>query len=1125
MAERGASATLSLRTINAYVYCTGGKLWQRLRVDSVEHLVGVGPNTQLRLMTRVRESWIEFVSRPIPSPHLLTAAVCLSDATLMKRVADNNAIQERGLSKMPQIASEGMSRPMSRPVTTPFAAADETPLTDIHVILENGKPYALSDRWITGKVDMQWASAPGGIQRFLLNTAEIKFVGSKENLPAIASSVKLSLKGALLDTSKKTSLKIQYVGGILMQETKKSGEVIETDLCASLFVVNDSHELDSGICEVPNEDWFCTPLEAVGPQGPMEQELPSEPTPAIRDPGFAHEENIGSLPTPERSPTPPSKATEPTRRAHQNQKAARDIAGDDGSNRGQLRQNGELDHAAGREAVGKAVRQIEVPAAFSVQHDQLKITLAQSTSKQAVKDSALNGSNNPSLPRTSTDLKQTLFTKQKPIVGPSSVATSRNASLSRSAEPGYASIQADTSIKNKRRASVEADSPENDQRNGFKKRRRDREDSKPLIVNAVPGPSREPTVRSSLDADKAPFQSEKRDNRKKKKRHDKIKSGSKTMSTLAAVAVVPNSPLPPVPAPLTKIEVHPPAKGPSRIRKKKEATKAAQEMQAGYICPQSRPGQYCPLNQLKDKAKVCFAGIVVEISEPRLTATGDLQLLVSLVDPSWRDAENIVTIQCFAPGGQPVFLPVVKLGEPLLLRSVKIQEFHGRPAGIAYKGDYTWVCYNTSGHGQAEYNQEGCPPNAWAPTEADTHYLHNLCRWWAVSEAKLTPIVRALINKKTKSQDRMSIGGPAESLTPVSTRTEGSVPSRRHTKRGPCLIRDVEPGDFFDCVVRITEFGMDQGLFSTMFVTDYTRHRDMFAGSADRTLKISLWERDREEAFKLTPDWYHLRNVFAKVDKEGKIEGQMRSHDGGSFKRLQKSSREVQELLRRKAKLDDDPEYNDWVALGTGIRPSERGAHWAGDTAVIARDVVAVEAIVHPSTSELVRNLWARGSSAKFTPLSEMTLKESEPRKFRVAVQVMEFFPQDLRQWISAFCSACQQSLPEDHQRCVECNDDLGDALKLSYRFVLRVRGDQGSVIDILVAGQHGVNFLSAFRPKFLDTREDLKIFTEYVSPILNKRDEANDEIPGPLIDVCVKGLIVGKDSVYHLFGTELDVL
>lgn len=89
---------------------------------------------------------------------------------------------------------------------------------------------------------------------------------------------------------------------------------------------------------------------------------------------------------------------------------------------------------------------------------------------------------------------------------------------------------------------------------------------------------------------------------------------------------------------------------------------------------------------------------------------------------------------------------------------------------------------------------------------------------------------------------------------------------------------------------------MDTGVVSTMYATDYTRHRDMFAGSAERTLKISLWNRDREAASNLTPDFYHLKNIFVKIDKEGKVEGQMRG-DGGSFKRLYRKAPEVQKLL------------------------------------------------------------------------------------------------------------------------------------------------------------------------------------------------------------------------------------
>lgn len=330
----------------------------------------------------------------------------------------------------------------------------------------------------------------------------------------------------------------------------------------------------------------------------MALEPPNDPTSLVREPSLAREENISSLPTPERSPTPPSKTAELTRRAQQNPRPARNTDNDGSFKRGQLRPNGEIGYAIDCTPAEQAVRQAEVPPVAVAQDDQQKTNASKSSSKQGLKKSASDRSDNASLARTndaSKDPRQPLSTKppraeQKPVAGPSSAATSRHVSLPRQDEPANLSRQAETSTRTKKRASMDDSSHEDDgQRNGSKKQRRD--NSKPLnSAVAVAGPSKEPAARVSLDADKGPIQSEQRDGRKKKKkkRHDKTKAGAKSSSTAAAAAAaveVPTLPVPPAPA---KIEAHPPAKLLSKNGKKKEAAKADLRMQAGYTCPQVR---------------------------------------------------------------------------------------------------------------------------------------------------------------------------------------------------------------------------------------------------------------------------------------------------------------------------------------------------------------------------------------------------------------------------------------------------------------------------------------------------------------------------------------------------------
>lgn len=55
----------------------------------------------------------------------------------------------------------------------------------------------------------------------------------------------------------------------------------------------------------------------------------------------------------------------------------------------------------------------------------------------------------------------------------------------------------------------------------------------------------------------------------------------------------------------------------------------------------------------------------------------------------------------------------------------------------------------------------------------------------------------------------------------------------------------------------------------------------------------------------------------------------------------------------------------------------------------------------------------------------------------------------------------------------------------------------------------------------------DLEHYDElerYVSPILSSRDGENDEVPGPLLDVCVAACDSEEGPLYMMFGCVLTI-
>lgn len=114
---------------------------------------------------------------------------------------------------------------------------------------------------------------------------------------------------------------------------------------------------------------------------------------------------------------------------------------------------------------------------------------------------------------------------------------------------------------------------------------------------------------------------------------------------------------------------------------------------------------------------------------------------------------------------------------------------------------------------------------------------------------------------------------------------------------------------------------------------------------------------------------------------------------------------------------------------------------------------------------------------------------EEFPRKFRVAVRVIDYEPQNFRDWIHRFCKRCQEawvvysrvvfegvaecisflhSLVAPQKKCSTCgNADL----MLSYRFALLVRDDEANTIVVACDGVYAVSpsTLLSFLNYFVD--------------------------------------------------------
>lgn len=81
---------------------------------------------------------------------------------------------------------------------------------------------------------------------------------------------------------------------------------------------------------------------------------------------------------------------------------------------------------------------------------------------------------------------------------------------------------------------------------------------------------------------------------------------------------------------------------------------------------------------------------------------------------------------------------------------------------------------------------------------ADISYLYDLANWWKAGAEHLTPkIIKA--SQFNLKPGRVSITSQLENDDiPIQASEKAGW-----NKKGMCLIKDVEPGDFFDCVVEV----------------------------------------------------------------------------------------------------------------------------------------------------------------------------------------------------------------------------------------------------------------------------------------------------------------------------------
>ncbi|KAG8925840.1 hypothetical protein FRC02_009374 [Tulasnella sp. 418] len=569
--------------------------------------------------------------------------------------------------------------------------------------------------------------------------------------------------------------------------------------------------------------------------------------------------------------------------------------------------------------------------------------------------------------------------------------------------------------------------------------------------------------------------------------------------------------------------------------KKKEreqaAKKRAYEFIPGFECPAN--GKYLTLNELKPGKKASFVGIVVEQSTKSKTSSGDTKITISLVDPTLISEDRVLKVNCFGKKGREGVLPDVKAFQPLLLRSIHIKEYRGSINGVGYSGETPWVAFDPN-TGQATHNNVKTTVRSdqglfVKPTAAELEYFVKINEWYRSCGARQMEDASKAVDTEVddfagvpQTTIDMSEYVPAGVVVEPRTSTQqttSKTSKKGYNKRGKVLLESVKSNEFIDCDVEVLEFFHPRfdSSPSEMYVTDYTKNPDFPShrvGPIGRTMRIRIWDTQKEASRYLKAGHYQLKNVFVKVDGLGCLEGNLRGDHKDAFERLAMINDAAQRIIARKELLErGEDSTNDDAAQLTEvdepILPNEAIDQIEGPNTPQEQIVDKTEEAV----STLVEN---RHSNEQCNTLSEVLNADDIPFKCRVLARVIDYQPKEFSEWIFARCTLCSEPYQKGMQACSECGDMSGSAT-FSYRFALKIRDGEGTEVVLLVSGQEAVTFLSNIAPAFLDNHEALGKFEKYVRPMLG-----DDTTPGPLLDLCIAGSSSPRGTKYTLFGCQL---
>ncbi|KAI0345219.1 hypothetical protein BDW22DRAFT_1354123 [Trametopsis cervina] len=303
------------------------------------------------------------------------------------------------------------------------------------------------------------------------------------------------------------------------------------------------------------------------------------------------------------------------------------------------------------------------------------------------------------------------------------------------------------------------------------------------------------------------------------------------------------------------------------------------------------------------------------------------------------------------------------------------------------------------------------------------------------------------------------------------------------------LFQDASPDTHFDCTVEVVRISVKNDR-KLLYVTDYTPRSDncMISPTADWTrgidqnliVKVGLYSEQMKAVEALQDgDFISIRKMRLKSIANGTVGGML----GGEERLIYKldprttGNEHCLALLERKEAWEDAQQRREEQKRLTK-KPLQKKT--------VTQRVKQVKPVKKKPTMQRLPKTSCVRDLEKLHP-------EAASARFLVLARVVDYYPDNVEDFISLYCSSCGRDIPETLRICTNCDSDMADTNARPYfKFTLMIEDDEGARLQVPVVASKelptGAGFLADVEPvDFTEDEHAFEGFKKRLRPLLGE--------------------------------------